>query len=142
LQAGYDDILASEWFPGVLVPKLENPLNEREHYRSELRKAYSPYGVEVSVACGERFWNGVWPSMEPPVAYWARIALGHVLLFVAGVCPRPDDDEYVTVFPFPDASVKDVAAWFCTDWWCQIGYEFYLGRVTSDAAIFAHQFKH
>ena len=142
LQEGLQDVPPSDWTPGVPVPMPGNPLGERQHYRDELRKIYGVYGREVREACGARFFGDAWPEMSPPVAYWAGIALGHAILFVRGLCFGPDDRECVTIFPFPDASIREVAAWFATDWWNAAGYEFYLARACSDAAIFVHQFKH
>lgn len=48
----------------------------------------------------------------------------------------------MTVFPFPDASVREAAAWFTAEWRSAAGFEFYLDHAVSDGAIFAHQFKH
>ena len=140
LRAALDDVPASAWRPGVLSPKVKNPLEERGHYRAELRKMHDPYSLDVSEACAERFWNGGWPVMKPAVVYWARTALCHAVLFVEGACFE-SGGERVTIFPFPDASVADVAVWFCTDWWLEIGYESYLARACSDVNIFASQFK-
>lgn len=148
LEKGLGDIPTSEWHPGVGQANPENPLGEREHYRSEIRKAFAPYWSEVCAACGDRFLGGAWPAMAPPVAFWAGVSVRqalcstHALWFVYAACPQVGDNEYATVFSFPDASVKDVAAWFTSEWWSGPGMENYLSRATSDAAIFAHQFKH
>ena len=125
LMEALQDVPPSKWRPGVPVPKSEKPIDERAYYEAEHRKAYQPYGGEVCAACGERFEDGLWPRMTPPIAYYAMVSVRQAVLFVRGLCPEVDG-ECVTVFPFPDASVREVAAWFTTEWWCRIGYRYFL----------------
>jgi hypothetical protein len=77
---------------------------------------------EVYPALGKFFQEGQFLSMRPQSAFWLKAMWACISRFVASALSERDG-EVRTILPFPKAKVKEVAYWYCSEWWMSRGLE-------------------
>ena len=105
-----------------------------QRLRTDAEKAYlasyQPETAEVSAAFGDYFLDGSWPDCLSEVQrYWIGLTLVSVESVVWSISPTPNDSLTPTIIRFPPFEVKEVALWFCTEWWITKGFRKFIIEV-------------
>lgn len=90
---------------------------------SELHgQSFSPVEAEVYSCFSDRLIGGSWPDDISEVhLFWIRVVLDYAGMTTQSLGPTPMNSLRPTIIPFPDHDYRQVALWFCTEWWSATG---------------------
>ena len=104
--------------------------------RSEVMDAsyldsFRPVSAEVCAAFGDRFLDGSWTDGLTEVhLYWIGVILVCVQKTVWAISPTPHNSLTPTIIAFPPFEIKEVALWFCIEWWSDKGFQAFVIEAT------------
>lgn len=127
LREARGDLPKSNYLP-TLPPFGDRPRSEviEETYRA----SFHPVSAEVAEAFAARLLDGSWPDGLSDVhSYWIGVTLTLAERTIWTIAPTSNESLTPTIIPFPDHDFRQVALWFCTEWWAIKGGRLHLSEI-------------
>jgi len=140
LECALQSLPETSWTPQFPKPEANQPPEiERTAIRNAILANANRNAPAIEQAIIQYSKEQHWPELAPEPAYFLRLIHGSVLDFVGRMGAKSGGVPN-TIFPFPKASIENVAHWLLTDWWLHHGLRDYAKSQTSDEGIFFRYF--